>query len=136
VIDAGGVIRHTQVGFTSGDEKKYVAVLESLLGAPGCESQPSSGKGWPGDSRPTGERQVQRLLFHTSSGTDAAHRAVLPFVFAVKAKEKGHDPIVFLAGDATLLMKDGVLAAVRAPGQPDAASLVRRAADLRIPIFL
>lgn len=101
-----------------------------------CATQPSSGKGWPTDSRPAGQSKVQRILFHTSSATDAAPRAVLPFVFAVKAKEKGQDPVIFLSGDATLLMKDAVAAEIRAPGQPDLATLLKRAIELHIPIFL
>jgi predicted peroxiredoxin len=61
---------------------------------------------------------------------------VLPLVFAIAAKEKGHDAVVFLAGDATLLMKDGVAEGTKAAGQPDARALLRKAAALRIPIFL
>jgi hypothetical protein len=91
---------------------------------------------WP-ESRPGGKAATsQRLLFHTSSSTDAPHRAVLPLVFAAVAKEKGHDPVVFLAGDATLLMKDTVAAGVTAVGQPSAAEVIRKAVELGIPIFL
>lgn len=76
------------------------------------------------------------MLFHSASSTESPHRVVLPLVFAIAAKEKGHDSVVFLGGDATLLLKDGVLDATRAPGQPDARSLVEKAAALGIPIFL
>jgi hypothetical protein len=30
-VDAGGVIRHTQVGFKGGDEKKYEETLREIL---------------------------------------------------------------------------------------------------------
>jgi hypothetical protein len=31
IVDAGGVIRYTQVGFEKGDEKKYETVIVELL---------------------------------------------------------------------------------------------------------
>jgi hypothetical protein len=35
-VDAGGVIRYTQVGFEQGDEKKYEQVIREVLsGQPG-----------------------------------------------------------------------------------------------------
>lgn len=80
--------------------------------------------------------EPQRMLFHTASSTDAPHRVVLPLVFAATAKKKGHDAVVFLAGDATLLMKPGVLEATRAAGQPSAAQLVDEIVGLGVPIFL
>lgn len=133
-----GVVKYTQTGFESGDEKKYVATLESILAGGTCDvgsptSRPAS-RPWPAEG--AAKAGAQSMLFYTTSSTDAPHRAVLPFVFAVKAKEKGHDAAIFLAGDATLLMKSGVLGAVRAPGQPDAESLMKRAIELRVPIFL
>jgi hypothetical protein len=33
-VDAGGVIRFTQVGFEAGDEERYEKVIRRLLGAP------------------------------------------------------------------------------------------------------
>lgn len=138
MLDAGGVIKHTQVGFTAGDEKTYLEEIGSILGA-GCAAPGGVGEApadaprvpwWPPRDTP------QRMLFHSASSTDSPHRVVLPLVFAINAKKKGHDPVVFLAGDATLLMKEGVLKATRAAGQPDAKSLVEEAAALGIPIFL
>jgi predicted peroxiredoxin len=61
---------------------------------------------------------------------------VLPLRFAIAAKEKGHDAVVFLSGDATMLMKDEVAASTKAAGQPDAAALLKRCAELGVPIFL
>jgi hypothetical protein len=130
------------VGFEAGDEKKYAEVIAGILrGGDGCApapgtpaSRPETGSPrvpwWPGTPKP------QRLLFHAASSTDAPHRGVLPLRFAVAAKEKGHDAVVFLAGDATMLMKDEVAASTKAAGQPDAAALLERCAELGVPIFL
>jgi len=144
VLDAGGVIRYTQVGFEAGDEKRYAKEVEAALAAGDPEDKselpdqgPEEGARvsprvpwWPD------AREPRRLLFTTASSTDAPHRAVLPLVFAVAAKEKGHDAVLFLAGDATLLMKPGVADGTKAAGQPDASTLLRRTAELGIPIFL
>ncbi|HEX6811607.1 MAG TPA: hypothetical protein VF384_08300 [Planctomycetota bacterium] len=138
MLDAGGVIRHTQVGFEAGDEATYIRTLHEILDG-SKKAEPAAGAApaaWPAAPKAGHTGPAQKLLFYTSSGTTTPHDTVLPFVFAVKASEKGHRPVVFLAGDATLLAKDGVLDAVRAPGQPDAATLWKRAVELKIPIFL
>lgn len=59
---------------------------------------------------------------------------MLPLLFAVTAKELGHDARIFLVGGATLLMKDSVAVDVKAVGQPGAAEMLRRAVELKIPI--
>jgi predicted peroxiredoxin len=89
----------------------------------------------PSTSNP-GENSKQKLLFYTASSTDAPHRAVLPLIFATKAREKGHDSTIFLAGDGVLLMKSTVAADIKAVGQPAAAEVLRRAVELMFPFFV
>lgn len=137
MLDAGGVIRHTQVGFEAGDEATYIKTLHEILdGSKKPEGAVAAPAAWPTATKAAHTGPAQKLLFYTTAGTTTPHDTVLPFVFAVKASEKGHRPLVFLAGDATLLAKDGVRDAVRAPGQPDVATLWKRAMELKIPIFL
>jgi predicted peroxiredoxin len=57
-------------------------------------------------------------------------------IFATKAREKGHDSTIFLAGDGVLLMKSTIAADVKAVGQPGAAEVLRRVVELGIPIFV
>jgi hypothetical protein len=78
----------------------------------------------------------QKLLFYTLSCADSPHRAVLPLIAAVTAKENGHEPTVILAGDAVLMMKDAVAADIKAIGQPGAAEMLKKAIGLGIPIFI
>lgn len=78
----------------------------------------------------------QTLLFYTTSSTDSPHRAVLPILFAIKAKEQGHNAMIFLAGDAVLLMKESVAKDVKAVGQPGAAEVLEKAVELKIPIHV
>ncbi len=78
----------------------------------------------------------QTMLFHTASSTDSPHRAVLPLLQAIAAKTKGHEAILAFGGDATLLMKDTVAADIKAVGQPTAGELLKKAVDLKIPIYI
>lgn len=138
-MDAGGVIRYTQVGFEAGDEKKYEQVVQQLLRECAALAPPRATV-----SQPAGASDVvvpksatgQTMLFYTAESTDNPHRAVLPLLFAVTAREQGHNALLFFAGDGTLLMKDSVAADIKAVGQPNAADLLRRAGELKIPIYV
>lgn len=113
-----------------------IAAVALLFG--GCASSgvaPSTDVSYP-TATPASEAAPQSMLFLTTSSTDSPHRAVLTFDFAVIAREKGYDVSVFLAGDATLLMKENVRSEIRAPGQPPAAELMKKAGSLGIPIYV
>ena len=49
------------------------------------------------------------ILVHVTSGPDHPTRAALAFLVAKAAVEEGHDVTLFLAGDATQLLRDAVL---------------------------
>lgn len=104
----------------------------AVLAAGAAACAPSRGAWMEGKDPAT----KQILLFYTTSGTDHPHRAVLPFVFAIAAKEKGHDASVFVAGDGVLLMKESIAADVKGVGQPTAADVLKKAVDLKIPIHV
>ena len=46
------------------------------------------------------------ILYVGTAGSDDPTRAGLPFNFALGAVEAGHQPMIFLAGEAAYLMKD------------------------------
>ena len=52
------------------------------------------------------------ILYVGTAGSDDPTRAGLPFNFALGAVEAGHQPQIFLAGEAAYLMKEDVAAAV------------------------
>jgi predicted peroxiredoxin len=52
---------------------------------------------------------VPTLLVHITSGPENPTRAALGFLVAKAAIEEGHDVSLFLAGDATQLLRDAVL---------------------------
>lgn len=110
-----------------------------LVGA--CTSIPAGGPARLDAPAPiaasiSGTIAPQSMLFLSTSSTDSPNRAVLTFDFAVIAREKGHDVSVFLAGDATMLMKEAVRSTIHAPGQPSATELIARARELGIPVFI
>ena len=51
---------------------------------------------------------MPRFLYLGTAGSDDPTRAGFPFNFAMGALDAGHQPEIFLAGEAVYLMKDTV----------------------------
>jgi predicted peroxiredoxin len=54
-------------------------------------------------------RAVAKILVHVTSGPEHPTRAALAFLVAKAAVDEGHEVSMFLAGDATQLLRDAVL---------------------------
>jgi predicted peroxiredoxin len=52
---------------------------------------------------------VAKILVHVTTGPENPTKAALAFLVARAAAEEGHDVAMFLAGDATQLLRDSVL---------------------------
>lgn len=52
---------------------------------------------------------MAKILIHITSGPENPTRAALGFLVAKAAVEEGHEVSLFLAGDATQLLRDAVL---------------------------
>jgi predicted peroxiredoxin len=52
---------------------------------------------------------MARILVHVTHGPENPTRATLAFIVAKAAMEEGHEVSLFLAGDAAVLLRDGVL---------------------------
>jgi uncharacterized protein len=52
---------------------------------------------------------VAKFLVHVTSGPEHPTRAALAFLVAKAAVDEGHEVSMFLAGDATQLLRDAVL---------------------------
>ena len=52
---------------------------------------------------------MAKILIHVTTGPENPTKAALSFLVAKAATEEGHDVSMFLAGDATQLLRDGVL---------------------------
>ena len=76
------------------------------------------------------------ILYVSTYGSDDPTRATLPFVAALGAVEAGHSPQIFLAGEATFLMKDVVADQVHGVGWAPMKELLAKAVENGVPIFV
>jgi predicted peroxiredoxin len=76
------------------------------------------------------------ILYVGTAGSDDPTRAGLPFNFALGAIEAGHQPQIFLAGEAAYLMKDHVAAAVMPVAMPPLKEMLQAVVAQRVPIFV
>jgi predicted peroxiredoxin len=76
------------------------------------------------------------ILYVGTAGSDDPTRAGLPFNFAMGALDAGHQPQIFLAGEAAYLMKDSVMNAVMPVAMPPLKEMVDEVVAQRVPIFV
>ena len=76
------------------------------------------------------------ILYVSTFGSDDPTRATLPFVAALGAIDAGHKPQLFLAGEATYLMKDVVADQVHGVGWAPFKELLQKAIANSVPIFV
>ena len=79
---------------------------------------------------------MARILYMGTAGSDDPTRAGLPFNFAMGALEAGHQPEIFLAGEAAYLMKDSVMGALQPVAMPALKEMVDALVAQRVPIFV
>lgn len=76
------------------------------------------------------------ILYVGTAGSDDPTRAGLPFNFAMGALDAGHQPQIFLAGEAAYLMKDSVASAVMPVAMPPLKDMIDEVVAQRVPIFV
>jgi len=79
---------------------------------------------------------MAKILYVGTAGSDDPTRAGLPFNFALGAVEAGHEPEIFLAGEAAYVMKDDVAAAVMPVAMPALAEMLKKVIEHRLPIYV
>ena len=79
---------------------------------------------------------MARILYVGTAGSDDPTRAGLPFNFAMGALEAGHQPEIFLAGEAAYLMKDSVMSAVVPVAMPALKEMVDAVVAKHVPIYV
>ncbi len=79
---------------------------------------------------------MAKILYLGTAGSDDPTRAGFPFNFALGAREAGHDAEIFLAGEATYLMKDQVAKEVFPVGMPPLSEMLKKVIDQKIPIHV
>ncbi|MGH7363493.1 MAG: hypothetical protein ACREJ7_06540 [Candidatus Methylomirabilales bacterium] len=79
---------------------------------------------------------MARLLYVGSHAMEDPTRAGLVFVYANGAKEAGHNPVIALAGDAVLLMKETIAANTVPVGWPPVKELMAASVSHGIPLHV
>ena len=79
---------------------------------------------------------MAKILYVGTAGSDDPTRAGLPFNFGLGAVEAGHEPEIFLAGEAAYVMKDDVAGAVMPIAMPALAEMLKKVIEHRVPIYV
>jgi predicted peroxiredoxin len=79
---------------------------------------------------------MAKILYVGTAGSDDPTRAGLPFNFAIGALEAGHQPEIFLAGEAAYLMKDPVMSAVQPVAMPALKEMVDTLVARNVPVYV
>ena len=78
---------------------------------------------------------MAKILYVGTSGSDDPTRAGLPFNFAMGALDAGHQPEIFLAGEAVYLMKASVADAVLPVAMAPLKAMLDEVVAQRVHIF-
>ena len=79
---------------------------------------------------------MARILYLGTAGSDDPTRAGFPFNFAMGALDAGHQPEIFLAGEAVYLMKDTVIAAVQPVAMPARKEMLDELVAQKVPVYV
>jgi predicted peroxiredoxin len=79
---------------------------------------------------------MAKILYLGTAGSDDPTRAGFPFNFAMGALDAGHQPEIFLAGEAVYLMKDAILDAVKPVAMPPVKEMLDEIVAQRVPIYI
>jgi predicted peroxiredoxin len=79
---------------------------------------------------------MAKILYLGTAGSDDPTRAGFPFNFAMGALDAGHQPEIFLAGEAAYLMKDTVLGAVQPVAMAPLKDMLDELVAQRVPIYV
>lgn len=77
-----------------------------------------------------------KILYSGTFGSDDPTRATMPFLAASGALDRGHEPVIFLMGEAVYLMKDEVADNVQGVGIPSLRQLLNKAVEHEVPIYI
>jgi predicted peroxiredoxin len=76
------------------------------------------------------------ILYLGTAGSDDPTRAGLPFNFALGALEAGHQPQIFLAGEAAYVMRDDIAAAIMPMAMSPLREMLEAVVARQVPIFV
>jgi DsrE/DsrF-like family len=85
--------------------------------------------------QPQAAKKKLHILMRSSWGTDEPTRASFVFSHGLALAEAGHDVQIFLTHDATYLMRQATVDAVKPIGWPPLSETMAKIVAKRIPVF-
>lgn len=77
-----------------------------------------------------------KILYSGTFGSDDPTRATMPFLAASGALDRGHEPMIFLMGEAVYVMKDEVADTIQGVGIPSLRELMNKVIEHQVPIYV
>lgn len=77
-----------------------------------------------------------KLLVHVTHGSEAPTRAALGFLVAKAAADAGHEVVMFLAGDAAVLVRDQVVDSLEGIGTGALSDTMAGVVDAGVRIYV
>ncbi len=77
-----------------------------------------------------------KMLYVGTQGSNDPTQAAFPFVFSKGAIEAGHEPTIFLSGEATYLLMEQVASSTQAVGWPKQSDLWVDILKARVPVYV
>ena len=79
---------------------------------------------------------MAKLLYVGTYGTDDPTRATMPFIGAVGALQRDHEPSIVLMGESVYMLKGGVVDTVHGVGFPPLRQLLDQIIGAKVPIYV
>ena len=79
---------------------------------------------------------MAKLLYVGTYGTDDPTRATMPFIGAVGALKKGHEPSIVLMGESVYMLKGDIVDQVHGVGFPPLRQLLDQIIGAKVPIYV
>jgi len=79
---------------------------------------------------------MAKLLYVGTYGTDDTTRATMPFVGAVGALKRGHEPSIVMMGESVYMLLGDVVDKVQGVGFPPLRQLLDQLVEARVPIHV
>jgi uncharacterized protein involved in oxidation of intracellular sulfur len=79
---------------------------------------------------------MARILYVGTAGSDDPTRAGFPFNFALGAIEAGHQPEIFLAGEAAYLVRSEIAKWVDPVAMPPLREMLQKVIEHGVPIYV
>jgi len=79
---------------------------------------------------------MAKLLYVGTYGTDDTTRATMPFIGAVGALKRGHEPSIVMMGESVYMLLGDVVDKVQGVGFPPLRQLLDQLIDAKVPIHV